>query len=411
MKKKKTILIIGAGITGLMTAFMLHEDYNMTLIDAGPDPRQNDHKSGATYSGMDARHISFTETSPWTYKYRHELIITESRKQGWLCIPKKKLNELEKKWISEFQNTANKSKVHDRNTTDVIELNKKGIHLWEKLQEKYDFLKPVVDTNIMPIICRKKEDLIGEFKFEHDLDKRVTLYKNENLPSSLRPLRQQQKNLGNLGYFTLYGKGYLVKTVCFNLINYLESKGVLIVWNKFVNVKEIDSLNSQYKGDVVVWNSGISLQSASLLKNFNISLAGVLGVWVRVDNPGITVPCKIFGPEPVNYINITPNKSELLMSGGYGFVGTRTYDEAIELGTPIMDALIEEVKRWLPKSRIKEKAYCIRPSTPTGVPTLVMKYLDDNTPMIITVGHCTGGFTQAPNTADSIKKRLDDISL
>ncbi len=31
--------------------------------------------------------------------------------------------------------------------------------------------------------------------------------------------------------------------------------------------------------------------------------------------------------------------------------------------------------------------------------------------MLIAVGCCAGGFTQAPNTAESIKERLDDISL
>lgn len=409
MRKKRPVIIIGAGITGLITALTIHKDYSLILIDAGPDPGIDDHKSGATYSGMDARHISFTETSPWTYKYRHELIVTDTRKQGWLCIPKDKLNLLEKRWISEFQETANNGTAHDRNTSEVIELNKKGILLWEGLQKKYQFLKPVVNTDVMPIICRNIEDLRSEFKFEHNLDKGVTLYEKEVLPESLSPFRQHLKNLGEVGYFTLYGKAYPVKTVCKNIIVYLESKGVKFIWNKYVSAHNMKQINYIYKSTAVVWCSGISPQSALLLNRFNISLAGVIGVWVSIDNPGITVPCKIYGPEPVNYINITPHGSTLLMSGGYGFVGTRTYDEAVESAEPIMEAIIDEVKKWLPESKIREKAYCIRPSTPTGVPTLVTRYLDDNTPLIITVGHCAGGFTQSPNTAKSIKGRLDRI--
>lgn len=407
--KKNKIIVVGAGITGLMTALTLHDKYNLMIIDAGPDPRINDHKSGATYSGMDARHISFTETSPWTYKYRHELIMTDTRENGWLCIPKNKLGLLEKKWISEFQNTTKKNYVHDRNTSKVIELNKKGILLWEALQKKYKFLKPVVNTNVMPIICRKKEDLHSEFKFESNLDIRVQLYEKMALPASLLPFRQQLKNLGNIGYFTLYGQAYLIQTLCSHIIDYLESKGTKFVWNKYVSEPVLGKIQNNFQGDAIVYCCGISSQSALLLSNINISLAGIIGVWVSVNNPGITVPCKIYGPEPVNYINITPNQSELLLSGGYGFVGTRPYDETIKLAEPIMKAFVGEVKKWLPNSVIKEKAYCIRPSTPTGVPTFVTKFIDNKIPMIIAVGHCAGGFTQAPYTAQSIKDKLDNL--
>lgn len=399
----KRVVIIGAGITGLLTALELYDMYQVTIIDAGPDPRHNTHTLGATYSGFDARHISFTETSPWTSKARYELITTDTKEDGWLCIPEKNLNTLEQEWINEFRHVAKNPNTHVKNTSIVIDLNKKGVAGWETLSKIYDFISPVVDTKIMPIICRTEQDFIDEFNNEYSIDNNCVLYEKILLPSSLAPLQAHANDLGNIGYFTLHGSSFLSKTLCNNLIHYLESHGVSFVWDQYVsNVNSFDH-------DIIIWCSGISLETANLLSKFNILLGGVIGCWIEADNAGITVPCKIFGPEPVNYINITPHKNTLLMSGGYGFVGTRAFSEAAILAKPIMAAMTREVKKWLPNATINDQAYCIRPATPTGVPTLETFYVDNKKPMIIAVGHCAGGFTQAPYTAELIKKKLDNL--
>jgi len=66
----KQVQIVGAGITGLLAALKLHKDYRVTVIDLGSDPRISSNFSGATYSGLDVRHISLTETAPWTSQHR-----------------------------------------------------------------------------------------------------------------------------------------------------------------------------------------------------------------------------------------------------------------------------------------------------------------------------------------------------
>ena len=142
-----------------------------------------------------------------------------------------------------------------------------------------------------------------------------------------------------------------------------------------------------------------------MLKGFKILFGGVIGCWVLLDNPGVTKACKIYGPEPVNYLNLTPFEDKLFISGGYGFVGTRIYSEAASLAKPIMDQMIRELKNWFPKSEIKDKAFCIRPATPTGVPVLRKEILD-NVQIILAVGHCAGGFTQAPHTANEIAQEV-----
>jgi len=266
-------------------------------------------------------------------------------------------------------------------------MNKKGIEGWEKLAGAYDFLRPINDETVMPIICRTNEDLLSEFVFESPLDNRCKLY--EDSPN----------DLGASGYFTLYGRSYRIKTICNDLINFLESQNVSFRWNQ--PFQKTDA-------DMIIWCAGVSDQSSKILKKFNILLGGVVGCWVLMDNPGLTKALKIYGPEPINYINITPYGSNLFISGGYGFVGTRPYDEARKLAEPIMEAMIKELKNWFPKGKFKEKAFCIRPATPSGVPILLRDRLD-KTPIIFAVGHCAGGFTQAPYTANMIEKEVNYI--
>ncbi len=404
----KHIAIIGAGITGLMTALELSKKYKITVIDAGPNPKHNSHTHGATYSGFDARHISYTETAPWTSSHRFELITKNSSEKGWLCIPKNKLNKLEVEWISKFKETSQDTKSHDLNTSVVINLNKEGIRMWELLGNKYDFLQPFKHDTVMPIICRSKDDLLSEFTYEHSLDKRVRLCENQVLPDTLLPFNNRLSMLGGFGYFTLFGSAYYAKSICHNIVEYLSKLGTTFIWDTTISDKHL--LSSDYyfenlKADALVCCSGVSLDTTQLLSKFNVLLAGVIGCWVEVDNPGIKVACKIYGPEPVNYINITPSKTSLLLSGGYGFVGSRPHNEASLLAKPIMDDMLKEVKQWLPDSTIKATSYCIRPATPTGVPTLVVNH-KNKLPIIIAVGHSAGGFTQSPVTAISISKEI-----
>lgn len=320
----KRLLIVGAGITGLLAALKLCKNYEIIVIDQGLDPRLSQNPSGATYSGLDARHISFTETAPWTSQHRFELIMKSSLDGGWLCIPQNDLNDFEKEWIAQFQLITNDNKLHTLNTQKVISLNIRGVAEWEKLGVEHDFLKPISNETVMPIICRSKEDLLGEFNFEHSLDKRTNIFKGNKLPKSLSPLNPKLDELGQLGYFTLYGRTYQIKTLCTSLINYL---------------------------------------------------------------------------------NLTPVGSALLISGGYGFVGNRPYKKAVKLAQPIMDLMVSEIRKWLPGVRIKENAFCIRPATPSGVSVLEKRYLD-KTPIIFAVGHSAGGFTQAPYTAMSIEREI-----
>src|SRR4051794_33685937 len=105
--------VIGAGIVGLMVAREATRrwpDVQVTVFDEGPDPRQQPgfaHTFGATYSGLDARHVSLTETGPWTSSSRIDLITEPpSADGGWNCLADVELSETEARWLREFRTIA-----------------------------------------------------------------------------------------------------------------------------------------------------------------------------------------------------------------------------------------------------------------------------------------------------------------
>ncbi len=411
---KPHVTIIGAGITGLTVALYARKDYAITIVDAGPDPRKHTHTQGATYSGMDARHISVTETTPWTYEHRHDLIVKNVRDGGWMCIPESQLSRTEQQWINKFQVHTKDREGHELTTQAVIAYNTAGVNEWKSLVANYDFIKPIANSTYMPMLSRSRDVLREEFAFDSSLDENSVLHEGSELPSSLSPLRTHLTELGNIGYYTSYCMAFYSRTLCIKLIEFLEAEGVKFSWSTNVSDEIIEEqehklLEDFGDTDAIVWCAGVTPHSSQLLSKYGILIQGVMGCWLSIDNPGVNEACKIYGPEPLNYINITPSGNQLLLSGGYGFVGTRPHSEAKILAQPLMDALIEEVKRWFPDCKITDQAFCIRPSTPSGLPVFATHKTNNNLPVIIAAGHAAGGFTQAPATAGRVLDELQKV--
>src|SRR5580658_4668348 len=130
MKNQSQLSIVGAGITGLMVAYKASQKNpgrTIHVIDEGPDPRsvpRLSHRFGATYSGLNARHISITETGPWTTEHRLELFSRPAEQGGWNCLSNTSLTIDERQWLSEFNRIASDTQAHERNYRSVMELNR-----------------------------------------------------------------------------------------------------------------------------------------------------------------------------------------------------------------------------------------------------------------------------------------------
>ncbi len=209
------------------------------------------------------------------------------------------------------------------------------------------------------------------------------------------------------GAFEVAGAAYKVKTLSSGLINFLEEQGVRFQWQW--NGLDVEQMHLDRpmghaarqevvfgKFEVVVYCAGVSAGPFWSGRGEMNRMQGILGCWADIPNPGVTQACKILGPEPVNFINVTPVDDRLLVSGGYAFVGNRNLQTAAQLSAPTIAAFNNEVERWLgvtPKAG--HTATCIRPSFPSGVPDFSYEELS-GVLVIHNMGQAAGGFTQAP---------------
>jgi glycine/D-amino acid oxidase-like deaminating enzyme len=407
----RTLSIIGAGIVGLMIAYKARiewPDRIIKLFDAGPDPNSPADASipsGATWSGLDARHISITETGPWTSGSRLELIERPSVLGGWNCLAGSNISGRERRWLKEFQAIARDPHVHNKNNDIVVLRNKSGINSWAELNlQNADLFCPTSTLGLLPIVCTNKEDLLSEHAAEFGFDPKSVTDPVTALPPQLMPLEPKLADGTLYGSFQVAGTAYSVKTLCRRLIQWLQQRSVDFHWYEKIDYDSTDRLPVP-DGDVV-WAAGVSTGATRFMSENNILLQGVVGCWIALQNSGFEHPFKVLAAEPVNFINCTPMGPVLLTSGGYGWVGERPYADAVSLAKPIADAMVSEVSRLLTRGTAEdlarcETAFCIRPALPSGVPLVgVITKPGSHHRVVICVGHAAGGFTEAPAVAD-----------
>ncbi len=410
---RRPLSIVGAGIVGLMIAFeasFVRRPQEIAVFDEGPDPRllpNGTHRHGATYSGLDARHVSLTETAPWTSPGRIALMHQAPVEGGWNCLTGVKLCKGEKEWLRQFVETAERPELHVSNYETVIALNREGLEAWSKLSAEHpELFSPTESSGALQIVCANAHDLASEHRAEHQLDPARVSRPTESFASGLAPLTAQLSTGTLHGSFSVAGMAYRVKTLCARLITYLETAGVCFNWS--YRVDRLDPL--QAAGDQI-WAVGASTVAPAFLAEHGVLLQGVAGCWVALPNPGFTEPFKILGPEPVNFINATPLGPSVLLSGGYGWVGERPYAEAESLSLALRTKFEACIARFFLRASETippqlPRGLCIRPSLPSGVPEVRVLYSYFGQHQLVCIGHAAGGFTQAPAVAKLIVARL-----
>jgi glycine/D-amino acid oxidase-like deaminating enzyme len=418
------VLVVGSGPLGLFTAYeLLKQGRKALVIDAGPDPRSQPelkHHFGATYSGMDARHISITETGPWTYVDRADLIQRSPADGGWQAIPTELLSQNELRWQHEFVEACNDPESTARNARLVYELNRAGMLGWRLLESELpEIVRPINDKRELLILCGDAVAYQDEYGAERALD---PSHVHSSIPSSDFGGLSEMIRRGDAHGFFVAGSAYNAKTLCAKLISFLESNGVSFRWNEKIGITGVEAgARGPDKSFVTDPQDSLIKKAAAVIYCTGTSAGtdrytgesapqGVLGCWVKIPNPGIASPFKILdvNPEPVNFINGTPHDDVLYLSGGYAWVGTRKLGDVREFVQPTMDALIRQVEDWFGvEVDAAQTEMCIRPAYPTGVPRCSWeKAYAWSFPILVNRGHAAGGFTQAPFMAKNAVAQL-----
>lgn len=414
-------VIIGAGITGLITAQLLHlldPDMKLSLFDAGPEPRfrngsgrLNGHYGATLGHSRDARQFTGTEGLSFQNPIHARLLfeLAGSDTQGMLTIAEDQLTARERKWREECLLRFTRDVKPEDNPYDRMytALNYGGMAAWGWL------------VDVMPELARNRlsdkgiyialstlEEVRRTLEFEKNLNPFQNTYPVKHYtPGHLYKGPKQSSPEGVVsGLVKVPGSSWAIQSLWTDMYKSLsQQKNIEFNWDS-----PITKRRDLPPGDAYVWAAGIGYDTPDLYRDHG-RVQGVGGWWLTVPNPGYTAPFKFVAPQPCGVINLTPNGKSLYVSGGFGWVGERPYEEAKKFLEPIKEHFMRAASSLLhlnPASiNLDEVDYCIRPSTPTGLPDIAMHTYDKRSHITIS-GAGKAGATQAPLLAMHVAKEL-----
>lgn len=401
----KKVTVVGAGIVGLLSAYFLNkEGYRVFVYDKGPNPLRNYNKdlSGATYSGGNARHVSATETSPHASPSMKGQIFVSCNKGGWLGKDEKLLTDEERAWALQFELLTQNPTLFSKFTKTVVKVNNLGKDLWRRLRGQDPSLFESVNfqESITVFFLDEptfKSETVVETKANPNYP--IKALTSKDLASSYPASEDTIKRGVFVGGLVLDGFALHSISFCQNVIKSLENQGVTFSWDK-----KVTSLGEVKPSDYYVISTGASKQDFLLGSPSHNKIMGVAGVWIRIPNPGFKNPIKIACPYPTGYINGTLDGQELILSGGYGYIGQDTLDKESHGIKILFDDIKRNIKRVFPKEyaqslkmgTLDERA-CVRPMKASGLG--VFEVMNN----VIFIGsNNAGGFTQAPVLANAV---------
>jgi D-amino-acid dehydrogenase len=218
------------------------------------------------------------------------------------------------------------------------------------------------------------------------------------------------------------------------LLDRIQKNGAQFMWNETgnsiklndqKNVVGIETENGLLKTNHYVISPGAygnPLLNGTLSEN---KIHGNSGVWLELPNlePQLKNSLKLRRTghitEAAN-ITVTENstgKAILILGSGYGYTGVNPKNIDEHLLDKLYHGLIDTAQKYFPKayeSAIKADTlkssfkFCVRPWTANSLGIFEIISTDTNGKCVITGGHNTGGFAQAPSIANAVLAALND---
>lgn len=398
----KHIAVVGAGINGLLTAFLIAEKcpVSIDIYDAEKHPTKSADHKGVTHGSRDARHITGSESICFESSI-HKLALRRSPEHsevGWLLKRENKLTPKEKRWRELFEESYIGVKSPTKLDFAHAKLNYQGMKAWIELTQKYPFINDhIINSDGVEVYFQDKMSFDADLAMETEFCRR---YFNES-----KVLQAQNEILDKLydKKIIVPGFGIRLKSLAQELIKKLEANPkVSFHWEETV------VSSGQLQADLVVWTSGVTHVQPKEYNEYNVQ--GIVGCWATVPNRGFDVPFKIAAPVPSAYMNLTPDGKDLHVSGGFGWTGEYADISDIKpIAKPVAKHFVNHVNNYLGTSlTTKDVDYCIRPSTPTGQPLLLTKRADGKTHVYVS-GSAKSGTTHAPILSEFVLSHLTTV--
>ena len=442
----KTVVLAGGGIVNLITAYyLINNGYSIRIFDRAPDPatRPNRRLLGCSAGGGDSRVFSLNEARHHFVNSRHyegDVVSPFKRtiaEDGYLAVPPSSLTDRDFKWNERFE--AVTRDLATRFNEDLISFNRESEPLWREMIAVHSELfqksgfKPslfrVYATGEQFARAQVTESAIGSVK---------RILSSDEIAGELPALRDAVEANAIAGALEVTGFSVNIHQLVDQLIAYLSSQGAEFHWQV-----KIDGIERGRSGLVKGLKAGsqtieachyvisMGAYSQELLAGFSSAdaVAPVIGLWLTIPNmtPHLDRPLKvtragIASKGAAEGANVGPGvdhdgRPVIHVSSGHGYIGfdheSRPYEDVMGLGR----AVEETVRNIFPKARWltdalnavnrEDRKACVRPWTATGLGIFESTGTDRDGSFIITGGHNTGGFAQAPAVAMAVLASIE----
>lgn len=394
------ILVVGSGITGLMTAYHAAiNGYSVRIVSKSPDPRLapiGTQYESSTWDGYVNRYVTLTEGHPYLdlpgyITTMYPGIDSDFQKDvtqgGILVHPQHRWNSLNQDFL-QSREAANK----DRNAIlglfhEYLDENRASMEFWYELLTNAILQYPEIPQKIS-----LHSHGIDRFYDEEPLFSGATLtqsaqnivkqsytakqlLENPDFQIYASGIAQQQFIAG--GGLTMYGLAFDIQALCREwLFKELEAYGVELCLGSAYDVTFLEQDATNAVTGVRTRNGELhcskhlflhpgAYMDPQVLKGTDAygKLAGVKGLWMRIKNAqtifgGAPRPNKIHGGKysvqmgdrtytgQICDLNVMPKHNldgswELVVGSGYLFVGTYPFEGDAVLGHPLLDEIAE----------------------------------------------------------------------
>lgn len=434
----RRVTLIGGGLVNLITAHYLSQrDYDVEIVDARPDPRTAaDWTSfGCSRGGDDARMFTLSEMDNYNSREIHESMNTAFQRSvselGWATHHAGSLSQEEHAWVSEFESIP--TWLADSYNDDIFSLTRESRGLWDAW----------IDSD--PQLFQDSLIREGVLRIYSDIDNLAAGVARQSRIGAARAIlsgadvaREQPALAAAVDSGHIAGGidvvGFTINAHKFMrlLIDRLEVKGVRTHWNRRAqhlvfdgrgNVAGVRLSDGMLTTENVVISPGA--YGSTLLKGTASEgkINGVLGAWLRLPNiesslrNSLKLARKGHVTEDANITVATDENGDpiMIIGSGYGYTGIDATNIDGRLLKVMYEGLIDTAQKYFPAAYHaamargdieSELRYCVRPWTSSSLGIFEAIPTASSGHCIITGGHNTGGFAQAPAVGKAVAALL-----
>ncbi|MFC8451597.1 NAD(P)/FAD-dependent oxidoreductase [Kitasatospora sp. NPDC057223] len=435
---RASVLMVGAGVVNLVTAQLLHaEGYEVAIVDAAPDPRAG--KPWAAYGtsrgGGNARMFTYTEMDDYHAKSADEvecmtLFDRPPSQAGWDV--RRHEGEEDRQWVQDFRRV--RPWLARAYNGDILGLNRRAGELWQTWLHTRPHLFD--DVDLRHDILRLYQDgphLEAARHRQNAVGATVASYRSAEVRERFPALAHAAPH-AFAGGIVVEGFTVNVHDFMARLLDDLEAGGVHLRFD--LRVEEImrdepSAVTGVLTGDgplvydhyVVspgVDNDALRRQIPSLQQ-----VQGVLGCWATIpnDTPALEHSLKVARRGHVaEDANVTVGRDEsgesvLMIGSGYGWTGSDPHNIDERKLEDIHAAVADTVEVLFPDAYERiggrdglrgTQKHCVRPWTASNLGIFETSAAGSGA-FVVTAGHNTGGFAQAPVIAEAVSHALRGV--